>query len=249
MDLFLRTYVAGFLAPTPLITLTFLVGTVLLWIKRNSRVGHIVITAGLLGLIFFGLDPATEYLLNKTENEFKGFNGTHQKIRYVVVLAGGYNPSVANPLSSQLTHQTLVRLVEGIKIYREMDGTRLVLTGKGWAPEKSEATAMKEMAIALGVSPQDIITEEESLNTLEHTRNLAGLLGKAPFVLVTSALHMPRAIRAFERAGLMPVAAPTGHVLTGDYQGLNFSRPFVTADNLLAIDDWFFEFWARRKYE
>src|SRR5690606_39361543 len=148
---------------------------------------------------------------------------------------------------TQLTKHTIVRVVEGIKIYREYPEATLIMTGKGWVKDRTEAQPMKEMAVALGVAPDKILLDEESNNTADHPKYLKGALGKDPFVLVTSALHMPRAMMLFKKYGLDPIPAPTGHINTGKYQLFNIKKPFITGDNLDGIDIWFMEFWGRLK--
>jgi uncharacterized SAM-binding protein YcdF (DUF218 family) len=56
----------------------------------------------------------------------------------------------------------------------------------------------------LGIDLARVTVESASRNTAENARNSAALVERAPeevWVLVTSAAHMPRAYRSFERAG------------------------------------------------
>jgi uncharacterized SAM-binding protein YcdF (DUF218 family) len=52
----------------------------------------------------------------------------------------------------------------------------------------------------------------KALDTKEEAKSVFALLGKSQFVLVTSAYHMPRAMRLMELAGAHPIAAPTGQL-------------------------------------
>jgi uncharacterized SAM-binding protein YcdF (DUF218 family) len=58
----------------------------------------------------------------------------------------------------------------------------------------------------------------KGLDTAQEARAVAVQLGTAPFLLVTSAAHMPRAMRQMKRAGAQPIPAPTGQ-LTGRPRG------------------------------
>ena len=60
--------------------------------------------------------------------------------------------------------------------------------------------------------------ESQSRDTAENARLLAPMLkrdGITRIVLVTDALHMPRSVLAFDRTGLLIVPAPTGYILPG----------------------------------
>jgi uncharacterized SAM-binding protein YcdF (DUF218 family) len=242
-----RSIAVSLTSPTAWIGVFLILGFILTW-TRKQKLAKWAYTLGTLLFILFAFDPFTEVLLNNYENSYRAFNskddGVDQKIEYVVVLAGGYVPySPQHPLTSELTRHTLARVIEGIKIYREIPGSKLVFTGKGWA-KTSEASAMKLLAVKLGVQEKDVILEEESKNTLEHTLNLQSLLNQKPFVLVTSAIHMPRAMGLFQKAGYTPIAAPTAHLLLGEYELFNMKMPLASGDNLEAIDLWFNEFFA-----
>ena len=53
------------------------------------------------------------------------------------------------------------------------------------------------------------------MNTEAEARELRGLLHDQPFLLVTSAYHMPRAMRHMRVAGLRAQPAPTGFTARG----------------------------------
>lgn len=242
-----RNYAAALTSPTAWIGMLLILGVILIW-RNHTKGAKWIFSVATFFFILFSFDPMTEILLNHYENRYPAFNSQSLKnpaeIKHIVVLAGGYVPNPPlHPITSEITKFTLVRLIEGIRIHKLMPGSKLVFTGKGWA-QKTEAQAMKELAVGLGVSDANIILEEESTNTYAHTLNLKNLLKDEPFILVTSALHMPRAMGVFEKAGYKPIPAPTGHILLGPYEIFNMVVPFSRGDNLEAIDLWFNEFSA-----
>ena len=99
------------------------------------------------------------------------------------------------------------------RLYRAGKARRVVLSG-GVVPtgDGSEAEAMRRFLCDLGVPEQAIVLEPESVNTRTNasfTHQLLAQEGQRRIVLVTSALHMPRARRIFERAGFEVLPAPT----------------------------------------
>jgi uncharacterized SAM-binding protein YcdF (DUF218 family) len=66
-------------------------------------------------------------------------------------------------------------------------------------------------------------SEAKSGSTAEHAINLKPLVENSPFLLVTSAIHMPRAMRSFRRAGLNPIAYPVDFLaVDGNYGWTSF---------------------------
>jgi len=114
-------------------------------------------------------------------------------------------------LASQLTDQSLKRLVEGIIVQRATPNSKLVLSGGSWLTDSSDARVMAEVARSLGVKDDDMIFESESKDTKDQAVLLGPVLQTNRFILVTSAAHMPRSIALFNKEGMRPSAAPTGH--------------------------------------
>lgn len=244
MKNFLRDYVAGLVSPTSLVGI-FLILSLIFIFRKKEKVGKIFLILASFTFFLFSFDPLPEFLLSRTENTYPAFQAkNHPNLKYVVVLAGGFAPYHNHPLTTELTPHTLARLVEGIRIQRELPGSILVVTGKG-PHKKTEAEAMKEMAVKLGVDEARIIMETESTNTFEHTKYLKPILKENPFVLVTSAIHMPRAAGFFTKAGYQFIPAPTAHLLLGEYKIMNNKSPYAKGDNLAASDIWSIEFWGR----
>jgi uncharacterized SAM-binding protein YcdF (DUF218 family) len=245
---FVKEILARLLTPTPIIGILLIFSLVLLWSNKH-KLAKVFFTISVLLFFIFGFNPLTDLFLYEYESRYKKFELNQytqnriKRIDFIVVLAGGYKDNQQHPLTTQLSNFTLVRLIEGIKILNEMPNAKLILTGKGLVAE-SEASAMKRMAIKLGVLESKIIIEEKSSNTYEHVLNLKKYLKKNNFILVTSALHMKRALAYFKAAGYKPLPAPTGHLLNGKYSFFSFDFPFTTGDNFYAIDNWFYEYWG-----
>ena len=68
---------------------------------------------------------------------------------------------------------------------------------------------MKKTAAMLGVPLAQIQVATPSKDTLRQAETLHKQLKNTPFILVTSAVHMPRAMALFKKLNMQPTAAPT----------------------------------------
>lgn len=138
----------------------------------------------------------------------------------IVVLGGGTRP--------QISPRPWVDLMEGGD--RPLHGARLYLAGKapllilsggrvswygsGGAPESAD---MAEIVQAMGVPAQAIEQDPTSLNTYENAINVQQILrrrGVNRILLVTSATHMPRSLKIFQKLGIEVIPAPTDFQIT-----------------------------------
>lgn len=124
----LKKVIGNMLLPLPLMLLIIGAGLALLWFSRFQKTGKIFISIGWLALLLLSLQPVADRLLRPIESTYPTWNNS-QKVDYIVVLGGGYtwNPQWAP--SSNLINNSLPRLNEGIRLWRENPGSKLIFTG------------------------------------------------------------------------------------------------------------------------
>ncbi len=135
----------------------------------------------------------------------------------MVILGGGIGPPDSNHLHPDL-RKAADRIWYGAKLYHAGKAPLIILSG-GSDPQLhtiSEAAAMQQLLLDLGVPASAILLEERSRNTQQNAQFSAELLrqrGIQTLLLVTSVSHMARSLAHFQRAGLNPIPAATDYTL------------------------------------
>jgi uncharacterized SAM-binding protein YcdF (DUF218 family) len=212
------------LAPSNLLVLMIAAGLVLqirtarlptwpaLWGRRLS-------VAGASGLIAVTALPVGDAALGALERRFAPLaactGGAAPPYAGIIVLGGALSAIEIDgqPLDSMGEASDRLRLAAAIARARP-DLPILASGGMTFASPgaRTEAPMMRTLLAELGVAPERVIIEQASRTTAENARRAAALSpagAEAPWILVTSAFHMPRAVGAFRSAGLAVVAAPT----------------------------------------
>jgi uncharacterized SAM-binding protein YcdF (DUF218 family) len=106
-----------------------------------------------------------------------------------------------------------VRALEVIRLYRLLQPELVVITAGTYRPagRTPEGAAIRQILIGAGIPAERVLLDSASRSTREHAKNVTELLREKRvlrFALVTSAVHMRRAMRAFSDAGASPVPAP-----------------------------------------
>ena len=208
----LKKYLGGMMLPLPLLLLLMAVGIALLWFSRFQRTGKLCVSLGWLLLLLLSLQPVADSLLKPIEDKYPTWRD-EKRVQYVVVLGGGYtwNPNWAP--SSNLINNSLPRLTEGIRLWYENPGSKLIFTGAAAKTNPvSTAEAGARVAESLGIPRSEIIVLDKPKDTEEEAAAVKEAIGDAPFLLVTSASHLPRAMIFFRRAGLTPLPAPANQL-------------------------------------
>ncbi|MCP4255081.1 MAG: envelope biogenesis factor ElyC [Candidatus Scalindua sp.] len=250
----LKKIISAFLYPLPFSLLLSFLGLYFLWFTNKQKAGKILVSAGLVVLTLFSYHVIADKLLRPLERQYdvfemKGATPATPKpaVRFVVVLGGGQALDSGLPLLSQMSDAPVVRLMEGIRIYRKFPGSRLLLSGGGGF-SISEAEMMARVAIEMGVPERDIILESKSRDTRDEALFIKPMVGNEPFVLVTTASHIPRSMALFRKLGMNPIASPIGHSVKDD-QRLSFYSFFPstgsTEKSELAIHEYLGMIWAK----
>jgi uncharacterized SAM-binding protein YcdF (DUF218 family) len=229
-----KKIVAPFFLPTTLIFLFLLIGIVFLWFTKKEKIGKTFVTVGFMLLTLFSYGIFTNLLFsNGLEQEYPPMLTISEAAgaSWVVVLGGGVSPDDRLPGNDQLAKSSLSRLIEGIRIYRQLPKSRLILMGGAGFGSTVASEVMAETAVSLGVNRHDILIETNSRDTKDQARDVKKIVGPERFVIVTSAVHMPRVIALFKNQGLTPIPAPTDFWIK-KRQDITPSIFFPGADNL-----------------
>lgn len=192
-----------------------MLGLICLWSARRPKLGRGLTLAGLVLLTFAGYGQLSKNYLVKLENQYDPLNlatqptSTVSQIRFVVVLGSGHTSDPRLPVTSQIGGSSLFRLVEGIRLYHHLPGSRLILTGGPGFDTVPNAEIVAAVAMEIGIRQEDLIVLSRPRDTREEAVSVKELVGTTPFALVTSGVHMPRAIRVFQAEGMNPLPAPT----------------------------------------
>jgi uncharacterized SAM-binding protein YcdF (DUF218 family) len=235
MFLFKKIF-SPFLFPVPLTILCLSVGIWLLWFSKKQKTGKILISLGIVLLVVSSFKVTADTILRPIEYKYPVFSSETKynnktKPEFIVVLGGGHISNNQLPLLSQIGSASLVRLIEGIRIQREIKGSKLLISGGKVFDSVSDAEIMAEIAKSIGERKEDIVVEDGSKDTKDQAMLIKSIVGDKPFILVTSAAHMPRAMGLFEKAGMNPIPASTGHLVVGS-ERLSPSVFFPSAGNI-----------------
>jgi len=179
---------------------------------KRRRLGWILTAAGTGLLILLSLPATSAWLSHPLESRYQLLDPATLPgdLAAVVVLAAGINDQPNQPAFARLGQATLKRTLEGIRLWRARPEARLIMSSGTWLEgETPAAVLMAETAKIMGVNPDKITVEEVSRDTYENAVETKKILPAGPFVLVTSARHMVRAVAIFNKLGLSPIAAPT----------------------------------------
>lgn len=241
-----------FVEPFPMALVLLVAGLVLLIVKRR-KAAMVSISAGTGILLVFGYALFTKPALYALERAYPPLiveqitPDLRDRIRYVVILGSGHVSDPDLPKTAQIGGSSLYRLIEGVRIYRQLQGSKLVIAGGVIPDPVTNARVVGEVARQIGVPVRDMIVEERPSDTVEEARLLQGLLGSAPFILVTSAAHMKRAVRIFQDFGMRPLPAPTDYIIKNRPGGAVASW-LPNCGNLWisqrVIHEWLGEIWA-----
>jgi uncharacterized SAM-binding protein YcdF (DUF218 family) len=233
-------------------------GILVLWFTKKQKTGKLFVSFGTLLLFLFSYMPFSDVVLLKPlEQQFPSLLpesnqestrlGNRDSGRWIIVLAGGHEADPSIPPTSQPAESSLARLVEGIRLYKAFPGSGLFLSGGFGFDPVLTGEIMSSAAQALGVDRRDLTIGTAVWDTREEALSIKELSDGQPVILVTSAVHMPRAVALFNKLGMHPTPAPS-HYLAKQKQGFSlrfiFPNPEQLVNSTRAIHEYFGLLWA-----
>ncbi len=249
MPFFLKKLISVLLQPLSISLILLLIGFCSLLWTRWRKTGISLLISGAVVLLIFSLNPIGSGLLNHLEDQYQPLVTMPSNVKYIVVLGGGSGGRYRYPPNTRISSASLSRLIEGIRLYRQAPNTTLILSGGRVFGSPAEATVMNNTAVALGVARNHMLIEAGSKDTRHEALRLKSILKNKPFVLVTSASHMPRAMALFKKLGMHPIPAPTQYLAKQNCYSLRYYLPSVSSliHSDIAIHEYVGILWSQIK--
>ncbi|OEJ64672.1 hypothetical protein BEN30_00850 [Magnetovibrio blakemorei] len=252
------------LNPTSLFIAGLILSFILLlnsnWVAKGRKLLGLV----LLCYIGIGMFPVGIWALNKLEERFPiQTDPTHlndgSPIAGILVLGGSVNTIMTRERNQVQVGGNIERLTEFMRLARLHPEAQLAYVGgQGlvFDVKPTEAEVSKRFLQELGMNTEAMWFEDVSRNTEEGAQISYERLqpGVKPWVLITSAQHMPRAVGLFRKAGWNILAYPVDYrTLPGEQSGRPMSWRPSWPGNLHAANDALYEWsaltfaWLRQK--
>lgn len=204
----LKKIISLFLMPFPIFLLLLGIG-VYFWQKGNNKIAKRMFFVAVIWISLLSYPPFSCMLLKPLESAYTKIDLNSPLPKYIHVLGSGHTSNRNLPLSSEIESTSLIRVTEGVSIYKSHPNMKLIFSGYGGDDPISNARMNRNMAIVLGVDPNDIILLEAPKDTREEAIAAKKIVGNEPLILVTSASHMLRASSLFRKNGVRVIEAPT----------------------------------------
>ncbi|WP_407166034.1 YdcF family protein [Bradyrhizobium sp. ORS 111] len=214
MFLYIEKLLPTFVFPLGLALAVSLVALALL-IACRPVAARMFLTIAVVGLWVSSMPGIADLITTPLEDQNSPRPiATAQPADAIIVLGGG----IAKPrarLSEPEFGPAAARLFAAYSLWRAGKGKLILISGGNLPWEqlpRPEAELAAEVLQQLGVPRAALLIEGESRNTHENARNTAVIWrekGIQSGLLVTSAMHMPRALATFRAAGLDVEPWPT----------------------------------------
>lgn len=226
------------LAPSNLVIGLAALGMAAMFLRLRRIAAALVASAALLGMLA-GWSPLGPAAVAALENRFPT-PPLPAEITGMVLLGGAIDTHVTADHDAIALTDGGERYTVMATLARRYPQARLFLSGGSGhgsdGPYLTESAAGKRLLTEIGVPPERIEMEERSQTTCENARESVAALQPKPeqtWLLITSAIHMPRAVACFRAAGFAVLPYPVDY----NTRPRDLVRPVVTASQGLAMAD------------
>jgi uncharacterized SAM-binding protein YcdF (DUF218 family) len=185
--------------------------------STRPRAARRLVASSLVLLALSGVTTLPDALITQLEGQFAELDDHADLSGYagIVVLGGALTSGriSVHHHQSQL-NASAERMTAAFSLWRRNPALKVIFTGGegellGSGPSEAERT--RSLFESLGLPSEVLTLEDRSRNTYENalfTKELPGVDPRKRWLLVTSAYHMPRSMRTFEKTGWNVTAYP-----------------------------------------
>ncbi len=206
--------------------------TLLAFFTKNVKRRRRFLIAAVICFYIF----STPFFLKSFENiwDIKLYSGGDTKKYSCVIVLGGF--SSGNTIANGRFNNSADRFIQGAKIMETRQASHILISGGSGQlipGEFREAAWVRGQLLKFNIPDSLILVESRSKNTIENAAYSKELLQKThlspPYLLVTSAFHMRRALLIFKKAGVPVVPYPANYFGSDINFGLDEFLPNASA--------------------
>jgi len=160
--------------------------------KENRKKAKQYLKFSILWIALISYAPFANLMLYPLEKIYPKLEKIPPNIEYILLLGGDKEK----------------RTWEALRLYHKLPNVKIITSGYALHDQISEAYKTAKLLSESGVKKSDILTQSNVKDTQEEAKEMKKRVGEKAFILVTSAYHMPRAMRFFQQEGLNPIPAP-----------------------------------------
>jgi uncharacterized SAM-binding protein YcdF (DUF218 family) len=220
----MMVFISKLLAPafSPMVIVCGLLAIAILAVRRRPRAARGAVIAALLILLIASNQWFSVFVTGLLESGNPSL-GRVPHAQAIVVLSSGAEPAIPPQPAVVLDDASANRLLYAAQLYHQGAAPAVILSGgrvpwlKGHTPMSE---SMAEVMELMGVPKSALIQEPDSANTYENAVDVKAILDarrNGRILLVTSAMHMPRALALFKHQGIDAIAAPCDFVNPGPH--------------------------------
>jgi uncharacterized SAM-binding protein YcdF (DUF218 family) len=195
--------------------LVWILGLILLGIIKKEK-GRKFIMYALAILYFF----SNQFIFNEVARlyEPRPQNLEENGESYSAAIVLGGLSSYQGEIEQLEFQESADRLLDVLPLYFKGRVKKIIIAGGSGrlVNQETESPHLKRYLIEIGVKEKDILIEARSRNTYENAIYSKKLIEvhklKGPFLLSTSAAHMPRSLACFEKQGLKVIPFPNDYL-------------------------------------
>lgn len=208
---------APLLEPGTVLVAMLGLASLLLLVGRRARRWGVGLTLGVtVILVALTVLPLGDWMVAPLENRFP-LAVLPEKVDGIIVLGGMVDPDLTQSRAQPIVNGAAERLIEFAGLARRWPQAKLVFTGGSGSlthPDQREAPVARAILERVGFPVERVIFESESRNTWENvvlSQKLAAPQSGEVWVVVTSAMHIPRSVGIFRKAGWPILAWPVDY--------------------------------------